>query len=1432
MKIKNYLFVLALCLININKILATDLTIGSGTTVANFPFNNLNLNYKTQVIYLQSELGASKILTNLALDISRVSSAANTGNRDFKNFTIKLLHTSSSSFGAAFISTAAATTVFTSSSYAMPTSTGYLSFDITDFYYNGSDNLLVEIVWGANTAVATPNNYQVNCTATASATVAYGNTGTPPVYAGNSTSRPNIKFTYTNETTWTGTTNTDWNTATNWGNGIVPTSSISVTIPNVTNQPTISASTTANCLDLTINTGATLTVSISAGFFNIYGNILNNGTIDHAGPSLIYLFGTSKTIGGSGANIYLAFSIRTGASYTLSSDYDVLYQLAFQSGTSTMNLSSYRLSVYSFQLGAGVINLNTGTLEIGKELTTGAGTFNCNTGTVYYNSGDDRWVNDGEPAENQTIRSLTYYDLKIRTNNGYTATIGSGSDFTVNNNLTIINPGDMGGVATTAYNISLNGNLSVGAVGNYGVVFNLGHRIARTTGSGTGIFTMKNDGDDYYGDSMDGNTINVTYSSATQCALALGASGANTSLTFYGKVNYNSASSQLVMGPNYKNIEFLGTGTKTLSCDLDIEKDLTLTQGTLDVGTGSTSYSSTASTSCGNSTEVAATPFNPRPSDNKVQYLFLASELLSFGLSANSEILKTSYYVCGYDGISYTYNNFTAKLGHTSVTNLNTVMASPSMTTVLTPSILTVSGNGNVDINFTSPFVWDGTSNLVVEYCFDNCDDASCSDFSRGLQEVYVDPSTSPNYFSAEDFSNTGTDMCSSTTVTNKCYQRPKTSFSATAQRTIHLAGNWINHASNTIDFTYRQSTVYFDGSSTQLINQNGRNIDFYNVIVDGSDVRFYNAGANSASQNVAVNNDLTINSSKVLKFYKPASSSSNGNITVASNFVNNGTFNQTNDANYFTMSGSTKTISGSGIYTDAKLQVSGVVAFDGTISSGSFSQTLIDATKTLIVNSSKTFINGILTNNGTFALSSSSIWKNSGNFTNNAAMTADVTSTVEFNGSAAQTVKSNAAEFGNVIINNSISPAAIDGILLSDKMTLSSSSALTLTDGIIIPNGNLLELKNTAATAIAAGIGNTDYTASWVYGTSTTSCLRRYLADNTDTYIFPVGIATRANKAELINNSLTNGGSFYIDSWFNPSPTSPNLNFPSNLAEMLTSYASAHASGVWVLDHSGTIDGTYDLKLYFNGGFAGLADSKFNILSRTTGSITGADWTLKGTASPTTVASGYAYRKGMNTFSEKGIGITSEILPVELLSFRAICLSNNIEITWVTVSELNSDFFSIERSYDLLNWELVALKQSAGNSNSQITYNFSDNNANMNSSSIYYRLKQTDFNGSFEYFDPVTVQCVDELSFEIISVNKYESDLEIEFIKTSDDDVRISLYNIAGQKVCNQTISSEKGLNKAKIKGIDLKTGLYMLLLENENICLTRKIYIGNLKH
>lgn len=114
---------------------------------------------------------------------------------------------------------------------------------------------------------------------------------------------------------------------------------------------------------------------------------------------------------------------------------------------------------------------------------------------------------------------------------------------------------------------------------------------------------------------------------------------------------------------------------------------------------------------------------------------------------------------------------------------------------------------------------------------------------------------------------------------------------------------------------------------------------------------------------------------------------------------------------------------------------------------------------------------------------------------------------------------------------------------------------------------------------------------------------------------------------------------------------------------------------------------------------------------------------------------------------SSTTVNCTAVTLPIELLSFGARAEQDAVVVSWATAAELNNDFFTIERSSDGFNYEAIGQITGAGNSRDVLNYEFVDR-APL-AGRAYYRLKQTDYNGDFERFDPKMVNM--ELETEAI---------------------------------------------------------------------------------
>lgn len=103
---------------------------------------------------------------------------------------------------------------------------------------------------------------------------------------------------------------------------------------------------------------------------------------------------------------------------------------------------------------------------------------------------------------------------------------------------------------------------------------------------------------------------------------------------------------------------------------------------------------------------------------------------------------------------------------------------------------------------------------------------------------------------------------------------------------------------------------------------------------------------------------------------------------------------------------------------------------------------------------------------------------------------------------------------------------------------------------------------------------------------------------------------------------------------------------------------------------------------------------------------------------------------------------ISSGPLGISLVSFEVSCEGSWIAISWVTENEENNDHFTVERSKDLISWELVATYPGSLNSGGRLTYYLLDENPNTGGN--YYRLSQTDTDGSITLFENQWLRYID----------------------------------------------------------------------------------------
>ncbi len=177
------------------------------------------------------------------------------------------------------------------------------------------------------------------------------------------------------------------------------------------------------------------------------------------------------------------------------------------------------------------------------------------------------------------------------------------------------------------------------------------------------------------------------------------------------------------------------------------------------------------------------------------------------------------------------------------------------------------------------------------------------------------------------------------------------------------------------------------------------------------------------------------------------------------------------------------------------------------------------------------------------------------------------------------------------------------------------------------------------------------------------------------------------------------------------------------------------------------------------------------------------------------------------------------EQLPVEMLYFHAEKKGNDALLSWATASEENNDFFSVEKSIDGRNYLPVGNVKGAGNSLQMNTYSFTDNN--LRNDVVYYRLKQTDFDGQFEYSNVVVLKKLkDQLGAKNIDLypNPNTGMVNIDLHSDIRGTSTVKILNSNGLVVLEKDVDLTIGTNKLEFDLELLPRGMYFVSFEGIN--------------
>lgn len=176
--------------------------------------------------------------------------------------------------------------------------------------------------------------------------------------------------------------------------------------------------------------------------------------------------------------------------------------------------------------------------------------------------------------------------------------------------------------------------------------------------------------------------------------------------------------------------------------------------------------------------------------------------------------------------------------------------------------------------------------------------------------------------------------------------------------------------------------------------------------------------------------------------------------------------------------------------------------------------------------------------------------------------------------------------------------------------------------------------------------------------------------------------------------------------------------------------------------------------------------------------------------------------------------------IPVELVSFTATTISNNVKLSWSTASEINNQGFEIERSDVNGEWQTIGFVPGYGTVSEMKYYSYTD--AGLNNGSYLYRLKQIDYNGTFEYSPVVEAEVNVPTEFVLNQnfPNPFNPSTRISFGLAVDSKVSLKIHNVLGQEVVTLLDNNiTAGNHDVNFDASSLTSGVYFYTIEAKGV-------------
>ena len=379
---------------------------------------------------------------------------------------------------------------------------------------------------------------------------------------------------------------------------------------------------------------------------------------------------------------------------------------------------------------------------------------------------------------------------------------------------------------------------------------------------------------------------------------------------------------------------------------------------------------------------------------------------------------------------------------------------------------------------------------------------------------------------------------------------------------------------------------------------------------------------------------------------------------------------------------------------------------------------------------------------------------------------------------------------FKNITLNNSA------GMTLSSDVEIEGT--LTLTSGNITTNSNTLTIASGGSVSRAGGKGCECVVGNLAKEHSSVTAVTYEVGDGTRYRPLVIAPASASSETYTVKYNNTQ---YTTTTCSNDGPGGVLDHIASSYYDISRANSvNANISIEWY--SSDQVDDVSSLRLcHFNSG-----DSKWDALTTTTtdaGSFSGSGSTTSGRATATATS-----------FSPFALGSSNSgnALPIDLISFTGECENGRAQLEFVVASQVNNDYYTIERSVDAYKWNEVGVIAGEGNTNTQATYNWTDDNPFSGVS--YYRLAQTDYDGTIKRFDPIAVTCESSITGYSVYPNPANEVLNIDVELTSyqGDDVVVEIMDMNGRIVQSQSTELNRGFNHLEVDISEIPSGVYMI--------------------